>query len=164
MITKEAMEKVAAADAVDQANAIDRGFEQACFDMGLDPEHARGLAKIAMERLAEFKKIAGEFLPPHPAATMTPVTVPPPPRVPGNPAPAGSKIPPLQQFGGGPVSAENARIAAQPHLGNGTGIGNFATKAAPPAVPAKPAPELPKAPPTAPMPPVTPTAVASKTF
>ena len=55
MITKEAMEKVAAADERDHANAIDLGFELACRDMKLDDATTAAMAKVAMERIAEFK-------------------------------------------------------------------------------------------------------------
>lgn len=58
MLSKEAMEKVAAADERDQAAAIERGFEAACADMGLDWTRAEALAKVAKARLAEFKKVA----------------------------------------------------------------------------------------------------------
>ena len=64
MLTKEALEKVAVVDARDQAAAIEQGFEDACADMGLDWAHTAGLAKVARERLAEFKKVAGETRPP----------------------------------------------------------------------------------------------------
>lgn len=62
MLTKEALEKVAAADARDHAAAIEAGFEDACADMGLSRPVAEGLAKVARARLAEFKKVAGESL------------------------------------------------------------------------------------------------------
>lgn len=63
MLTKEALEKVAAADARDHAAAIEAGFEDACADMGLSRPVAEGLAKVARERLREFKKVAGETIP-----------------------------------------------------------------------------------------------------
>ena len=49
------MEKVAAADERDHANAIDLGFELACRDMKLDDATTAAMAKVAMERIAEFK-------------------------------------------------------------------------------------------------------------
>ena len=95
MLTKEAMEKVAAADARDQAAAIDAGFEQACADMKLDQPHTEALAKVARARLAEFAKIANGLpgagtVPPSPA----PVAPKALPAVPVMPVPAPPKAVP----------------------------------------------------------------------
>ena len=71
MLTKEALEKVAAADARDHAAAIEAGFEDACADMGLSRPVAEGLAKVARARLAEFRKVAAEMVPARPPAVVT---------------------------------------------------------------------------------------------
>jgi hypothetical protein len=51
------MQKIAAADQTDQANAIDVGFARACEDMGMSPVQTQKLAKVAREKLDKF---AGE--------------------------------------------------------------------------------------------------------
>ena len=48
------LRKVAAADAVDQANAVDLGFARACGEMGLNREQTQKLAGVAKDRLQKF--------------------------------------------------------------------------------------------------------------
>jgi hypothetical protein len=58
MLSKSAsdvlLKKLAAADEVDGANAVDLGFYEAASGMGLSDEQIRGLAKVAHDRLDAF--------------------------------------------------------------------------------------------------------------
>ena len=58
MLSKSAsdvlLQKLAAADEVDGANAVDLGFYEAGRGMGLSDEQIHGLAKVAHARLDAF--------------------------------------------------------------------------------------------------------------
>ena len=58
MLSKSAsdvlLKKLAAADEVDGANAVDLGFYEAASGMGLSDDQIRGLAKVAHDRLDAF--------------------------------------------------------------------------------------------------------------
>jgi hypothetical protein len=58
MLSKSAsdvlLKKLAAADEVDGANAVDLGFYEAASGMGLSEDQIKGLAKVAHERLDAF--------------------------------------------------------------------------------------------------------------
>jgi hypothetical protein len=58
MLSKSAsdvlLKKLAAADEVDGANAVDLGFYEAARGMGLSDDQVKGLAKAAHERLDAF--------------------------------------------------------------------------------------------------------------
>jgi 3-methyladenine DNA glycosylase AlkD len=53
-LSKVAMEKLAAVDAQDHANAIDVGFVDACRAMKLNDADTRALHKVASERVEAF--------------------------------------------------------------------------------------------------------------